>query len=96
MYTTLSTFNFIIFSIVLLSNPFLGGSTITTDGFTFSFLISLSNACSTSPHINSILFTLFNFAFPCASSIACFTISIPYTFLAYFDANIPIVPIPQY
>ena len=43
-----------------------------------------------------MFFTLFIFAFSFASSMACGIISIPHTFLKFFDANIPIVPIPQY
>ena len=47
-------------------------------------------------NINSMFFTSFIFAFSFASSIACGTISIPYTLFTYFDAKIPIVPMPQY
>ena len=95
-YTTFFVCNFNMFCIVFSSNPFLGGSTIIAVGFIPFLFISLSNANSTSPHINSAFSTLFIFAFSFASSIACSTISIPYTCFTFFDANIPIVPIPQY
>ncbi len=96
MYIILLGSNSFKTSIVFLSNPFLGGSTNTTSGFIFSFSIILGKTSSTSPAKNSILLILFILAFSFASSIACLTISIPYTFLKCFDANIPIVPIPQY
>ena len=96
MYTSFAGLIFAMFSTVLLSSPFLGGSTIIALGTIFSLFINSSNATSTSPHINSMFFTSFIFAFSFASSIAYGTISIPYTLFTYFDAKIPIVPIPQY
>ena len=55
-----------------------------------------SFATSTSPAKNSVLSILLFIAFSFAISIASLTISIPYTFLAYWAINNEIVPIPQY
>ena len=79
-----------------MSRPFLGGSTIIAVGVTRFSCNIFSNTFSTSPAKNSILSILFSLAFSFASSIASSTISIPYTFFTNLEANIPIVPIPQY
>ena len=84
------------FSMLLLSNPFLGGSTIIISGTICFLFIKSSNTISTSPAKNSVLSILFIFAFSFASFIASSTISIPYTFFAYFAINNEMVPIPQY
>ena len=54
------------------------------------------NAFSTSPAKNSAFSILFNLALILASSIASLIVSIPYVFFTFLEANIPIVPIPQY
>ena len=68
----------------------------TTSGIICLCLINSGKVFSTSPTKNSAFLILFNFAFSFASSIAWGTVSIPYNCLTFFDANIPIVPIPQY
>jgi len=82
--------------IVVSSKPLLGGSTNTAFGVICFSCNKFSKTFSTSPQVNSIFSILFIFAFSFASSIACSTISIPYTFFTNFEAYIPIVPIPQY
>ena len=62
----------------------------------FLSFINSGSVFSTSPTKNSLFSKLFIFAFSFASSIACSTVSIPYNFLTFLEAKIPIVPIPQY
>lgn len=81
IYTNFSGLNFNMLFIVVSSKPLLGGSTNTTFGVICFSCNKFSKTFSTSPQVNSIFSILFIFAFSFASSIACSTISIPYTLL---------------
>ena len=76
---------------VCLSNPLLGGSTMTVSAGINSFI-----NLETSPQMNLAFVILFILAFSVALSIASATISMPKIFFTYLDTYKVMLPTPQY